>query len=60
MPEYLTCSQLADYLQVSVNVVRGLTRVRSNTNIPFIAVGRALRFHRASIDQWLLSRQNGR
>ena len=47
---WLTTSQVASYLSVSVGTVRNWV---SQRYIPFARRGRVVRFHRERIDKWL-------
>ena len=50
--EFLTCKQLSSFLKLSQASIR--RRVRTKT-IPFIRIGRSLRFRKKDIEEWLES-----
>jgi excisionase family DNA binding protein len=50
MEKYLTISEVCDILQVKRHYIYGLT---SRKQIPFVKLGRFLRFDRDKIEQWL-------
>jgi hypothetical protein len=59
-PDILDATQLADFLGVTLNTIHGLTRSRSRDNgptIPHFKIGRALKFRRDSVLQWLAAKE---
>lgn len=50
MEKYLTIEEVCDILQVKKHYIYGLT---SQKRIPFIKIGRFLRFRREEIEEWL-------
>ena len=48
--EILTIEELADLLKVSTRTIRRIVKRRE---LPYIRIGRQLRFRRESIDAWL-------
>ena len=46
----MTYEDVAEYLQVTVRHVKGL---RADERIPYIKIGRQIRFRRAEIDAWI-------
>ena len=50
MEKYLTIEEVCDILQVKKHYIYALT---SQKRIPFIKIGRFLRFRREEIDEWL-------
>ena len=52
---YLTTSEAANYLRVSKQFLE-IARHRGN-GPPYIKLTRAVRYHRPSLDQWMLERQ---
>lgn len=58
--DILNVHQLADFLGVSVGVVHGLTRRRSNRSqnpIPHLYLGKRLYFRRAAVLSWLEAKE---
>ena len=52
--ELLTIPEVADFLKVSVSLVR---RLQQQRRIPFIKVGGSVRFERSDIDAYLKKRK---
>jgi excisionase family DNA binding protein len=50
-PEFMTTTELAGYLRISRASVYRLVRQKQ---IPVSKVGRQLRFHKDTVDMWLL------
>jgi len=55
MSEYLTIDELCDILQVKKHYVYALT---SQRKIPFLKLGRFLRFEKDKIKEWLKEKAN--
>lgn len=49
-----TKEQAAAYLQVRPKTIYALTRKRNRHTLPYLLVGKFLRFRKSDIDRWLL------
>ena len=49
-----TKEQAAAYLQVRPKTIYALTRKRNRHTLPYLSVGKFLRFRKSDIDRWLL------
>lgn len=58
MPEFLTIHEIASRLRVPISWVYSRTRRRTENTIPYIRVGKYLRFEEAEVLEWL-RKQNG-
>ncbi len=55
MEKYLTIEEVCDILQVKKHYIYALT---SQRRIPFLKMGRFLRFRKEDIDEWLKDKTN--
>jgi len=54
--QWLTVKQLKDEFGISVSTQEGYRREKT---IPFIKVGKTIKYHRQTINDWLLSKSEG-
>lgn len=59
MEQVLTIEQVAAQLQVRPTAVREFIRKRNPRRLPFIKVGKFVRFRQSAIDQWLVKHEQG-
>ena len=59
--DLLSVDQLSEFLGVNPSTVYGLTRQRSNRSdappLPFIRLGKSLKFRRSSVEAWLIAKE---
>lgn len=55
--EYLTSDEVSDWLKVSRRTLHRWARLRKGP--PSVKVGRSVYYRRASVEQWLLSLEEG-
>lgn len=58
--ELLTVEELASLFKLTKYTVYNLTRVRNRRDgaLPYIKIGRELRFRRSAVEAWLLAQEN--
>ena len=54
--QLMTCSEVALYLRVPVSRIRYETFLR---RIPFIKIGRSVRYSKIKIDEWIQKNERG-
>ena len=59
--ELLTVSELASIFKLTKFTIYNLTRERNRSEgaLPFIKIGRELRFRRSAVEAWILAREQG-
>lgn len=55
--EWMTIEEAADYLRTKVSHLRDLVY---RNEIPYSKLGRLIRFHRPTVDDWMLNQQGAK